>query len=387
MKFLFTIIFFTFFFITNAQQTKKEFRGVWVATVDNVDWPPMPTTDVELQKSSFIKLLDMHKRNGINAVIVQVRPCADAFYPSSFEPWSQWLTGVQGQAPSPFYDPLAFMIEESHKRGIEFHAWLNPYRAVFDIKKPNMAATHIMKQHPDWFLTYGEKRYFDPGNKDAQKFVVNVVKDIVTRYKVDAIHMDDYFYPYRIAGKEFPDQKTFVQFGKGMNKDDWRRSNSDSIITAIGRTIKAVNKQCRFGISPFGVWRNATQDTMGSNTKASQTNYDDLYADILLWLRKGWIDYVVPQLYWEIDHKLCDYNVLADWWAAHSYGKDCYVGLAIYRANSNPAWRDKTQLPRQIKKLRSLKNLNGMVFFNSKVFEKNPNGWSDSLRLNYFREK
>ncbi len=386
MKNIIVLFSLTIIFISNTySQTKKEFRGVWVATVDNVDWPPMPTTDVELQKSSFIQLLDMHKRNGMNAVIVQVRPCADAFYPSAFEPWSQWLTGVQGQAPNPFYDPLAFMIEETHKRGMEFHAWLNPYRAVFDIKKPNIAATHIMKQHPDWFLTYGEKKYFDPGNKDAQKFVVNVVKDIVTRYKVDAIHLDDYFYPYRIAGKEFPDQKTFLQFGKGMNKDDWRRSNSDSIITAIGRTIKAVNKKCRFGISPFGVWRNASQDTMGSNTNASQTNYDDLYADILLWLRKGWIDYVVPQLYWEIDHKLCDYNVLADWWAAHSYGKDCYVGLAIYRANSNPAWRDKTQLPRQIKKLRTLKNINGMVFFNSKVFEKNPNGWSDSLRLNYFR--
>jgi uncharacterized lipoprotein YddW (UPF0748 family) len=390
MKFILSILFITAFYCTNAQiqttQTKKEFRGVWVATVDNIDWPPMPTTSVELQKSSFIQLLDMHKRNGMNAVVVQVRPSADAFYPSTYEPWSQWLTGVQGQAPNPMYDPLAFMITETHKRGMEFHAWLNPYRAVFNLKKPNITTMHVTRQHPSWFIAYGEKKYFDPGNKEAQKFVTNVVKDIVTRYQVDAIHMDDYFYPYRITGKEFPDNKTYAQYGKGMSKDAWRRSNTDSIIVSISKVIKQANKKCRFGISPFGVWRNASKDSTGSNTQAGQTNYDDLYADILLWLRKGWIDYVTPQLYWEIDHPLCDFNTLADWWATHSYGKDCYVGIGIYRAGSNPAWKDKTQLPRQIQKIRSLPALNGMLFFSSKTFDKNPNGWNDTLRLNYFRD-
>lgn len=384
MKLFVSLIFICFLQFSQAQ--KKEFRGVWVASVDNVDWPPMPTTDVELQKSSFIKLLDMHKRNGMNAAIVQIRPAADAFYPSKLEPWSQWLTGVQGQAPNPFYDPLAFMIEETHKRGMEFHAWLNPYRAVFSIKKANITTMHITRQRPDWFIAYGDKKYFDPGNKEAQKFVVSVVKDIVTRYKVDAIHMDDYFYPYRIPGKEFPDEKMYKRLGNGMTKDNWRRSNTDSIITQISRTIKQVNSKCKFGISPFGVWRNASVDSTGSETKAGQTNYDDLYADILLWLKKDWIDYVAPQLYWEIDHKLCDYNVLADWWAKNSYGKDCYIGIGIYRAGTNPAWKDKTQIPRQIKKLRSLPNIKGMIFYNSRSFEKNANGWNDTLRLNYFKE-
>ena len=381
--FTITILLLAFTKITVAQ--KKEFRGVWVASVDNTDWPKPATTNVAMQKESFIKLLDMHKYNGMNAVIVQIRPAADAFYPSTLEPWSQWLTGVQGQAPNPYYDPLQFMITETHKRGMEFHGWLNPYRAVFSIKKSNITTMHITKQRPDFFIAYGDKKYFDPGNKEAQQFVVKVVQDIVTRYNVDAIHMDDYFYPYRIAGKEFPDEKSYKIYGNGVSRDDWRRSNTDSIILAISNTIKQTRKTCRFGISPFGVWRNASVDTLGSNTKAGQTNYDDLYADILLWLKMGWIDYVAPQLYWEIGHKLCDYNTLADWWANNSFGKDCYVGIGIYRANTNAAWKDKTQIPRQIDKLRSLPNLTGMIFYNSTAFTKNPNGWNDTLRLNYFK--
>ena len=366
---------------------KPEFRAVWVATVDNIDWPDSPTIYAHLQKAAFLKLLNMHQRNGMNAIIVQVRPAADAFYPSPFEPWSQWLTGVQGQAPFPYYDPLEFMITETHKRGMEFHAWMNPYRAVFSITNSSITATHITRQHPEWFITYGDKKYFDPGNKDVQRYVTNVVKDVVKRYQVDAVHFDDYFYPYRIAGKEFPDDAKYRQYGNGMSKDTWRRSNTDSIIVMLGKAIKETNKKCRFGISPFGVWRNASVDSMGSNTKAGQTNYDDLYADILLWLRMGWIDYVTPQLYWEIDHKLADFNTLADWWASHSYGKDCYIGIGYYRANSNAAWKDKTQLPKQIQKIRSLPALKGMAFYSSKVFEKNPNGWNDTLRLNYFKDK
>ena len=386
----FYLLLFTFLYALGSTAqivAKPEFRAVWVATVDNIDWPDSPTIYAHIQKAAFLKLLNMHQRNGMNAVIVQVRPAADAFYPSPFEPWSQWLTGVQGQAPFPYYDPLEFMITETHKRGMEFHAWMNPYRAVFSITNSSITATHITRQHPEWFITYGDKKYFDPGNKDVQRYVTNVVKDVVKRYHVDAVHFDDYFYPYRIAGKEFPDDAKYKQYGNGMSKDTWRRSNTDSIIVMLGKAIKETNKKCRFGISPFGVWRNASVDSMGSNTKAGQTNYDDLYADILLWLRMGWIDYVTPQLYWEIDHKLADFNTLADWWAAHSYGKDCYIGIGYYRANSNAAWKDKTQLPKQIQKIRSLPALKGMAFYSSKVFEKNPNGWNDTLRLNYFKDK
>lgn len=386
----FYLLLFTFLYALGSTAqivAKPEFRAVWVATVDNIDWPDSPTIYAHIQKAAFLKLLNMHQRNGMNAVIVQIRPSADAFYPSPFEPWSQWLTGVQGQAPFPYYDPLEFMITETHKRGMEFHAWMNPYRAVFSITNSSITATHITRQHPEWFITYGDKKYFDPGNKDVQRYVTNVVKDVVKRYQVDAVHFDDYFYPYRIAGKEFPDDAKYRQYGNGMSKDTWRRSNTDSIIVMLGKAIKETNKKCRFGISPFGVWRNASVDSMGSNTKAGQTNYDDLYADILLWLRMGWIDYVTPQLYWEIDHKLADFNTLADWWAAHSYGKDCYIGIGYYRANSNAAWKDKTQLPKQIQKIRSLPALKGMAFYSSKVFEKNPNGWNDTLRLNYFKDK
>ena len=376
---------FLFVYTLAQQPAKPEFRAVWVATVSNIDWPDQPTINSEVQKNAFIKLLDMHKRNGMNAVIVQVRPCSDALYPSPFEPWSQWLTGRQGQPPFPYYDPLAFMITETHKRGLEFHAWMNPYRAVFNIYNSSIAPTHITKIHPEWFLTYGDKKYFDPGNKEVQQYVTAVVKDVVSRYAVDAIHFDDYFYPYRIAGKEFPDDTKYLQYGKAMNKDDWRRSNTDSIILMLSKAIRETNKKCQFGISPFGVWRNADKDANGSNTKAGQTNYDDLYADILLWLKNGWIDYVTPQIYWEFGHKAAPFEVLVDWWSKHTYGKNCYIGLGIYRGGSNEAWKDKTQLPRQIQLIRNTPNIQGMAFFSSKTFEKNPNGWSDSLRLNYFK--
>ena len=371
--------------IHSYAQPKYEFRAAWIATVDNIDWPSKGNFNTDSQKVEFIKILDMHRRNGMNAVIVQIRPAADAFYPSQYEPWSEWLTGKQGQPPSPYYDPLEFMIEETHKHGMEFHAWCNPYRAVFRIGASSISPTHITKVHPEWFLTYGETKYFDPGNKDVQRYVTNVIRDIVRRYDVDAIHFDDYFYPYRIAGKEFPDYSSYFKYGNGMSKEDWRRSNTDSIIVMLGTAIKQEKKYCRFGISPFSVWRNIDKDSLGSNTKAGQTNYDDLYADIVLWLKNGWIDYVAPQLYFEFGHKAAPYEVLLDWWGKHTYGKHCYIGLGMYRANSNPAWRDKTLLPRQIDSLRKTPNVQGMIFFSSKSFEKNPNGWNDSLQNNYFK--
>lgn len=372
--------------VTLYSQTKPEFRGVWIATVDNIDWPTRGNYNSDSQKLEFIRLLDMHQRNGMNAMVVQVRPATDAFYPSQYEPWSEFLTGKQGQPPVPYYDPLEFMIAETHKRGMEFHAWMNPYRAVFNINKSSIADTHITRIHPEWFLTYGDKKYFDPGNKEAQVYVTNVVKDVVSRYAVDAIHFDDYFYPYKITGREFPDHGTYNKYGNGMTKDDWRRSNTDSIISKLSAVIKKENPKCQFGISPFGVWRNINKDPDGSQTNGAQTNYDDLYADILLWLRKGWIDYVAPQLYWEFGHKVAPYEVLLDWWGKHTYGRNCYIGLGIYRANSNAAWKDLTQLPRMIDALRNTPNIQGMIFFSSKTFDKNPNGWSDTLRLNYFKE-
>ncbi len=362
-----------------------EFRGVWVASVSNIDWPSKKTLSVAEQKEEFIRLVEMHKRNGMNALIVQVRPAADALYPSAYEPWSEFLTGKQGQAPVPFYDPLAFMIGETHKRGMEFHAWLNPYRAVFNMRNSSIASNHLTKTHPEWFLVYGDKKYFNPGLPQVRQHTVKVVEDLVKRYDIDGIHLDDYFYPYRIAGKEFPDAKEYKRYGNGLSKDEWRRSNCDSIIYDLFTAIRAIKPKLRFGISPFGIWRNKSQDPMGSDTKGGQTNYDDLYADILLWLEKGWIDYVAPQLYWERGHKLADYDVLLEWWNDHAYGKDLYIGHGIYRAGSNAAWRDPNELPEQIRELRTYPTTRGSIYFNSKVFESNPNGWSDSLRNHYYR--
>ncbi|MBX3257489.1 MAG: family 10 glycosylhydrolase [Chitinophagaceae bacterium] len=366
-------------------QPKYEFRAAWIATVDHIDWPSRGNYNSDSQKAEFIKILDMHVQNGMNAVVMQIRPAADAFYPSQYEPWSQWLTGKQGKPPAPYYDPLEFMIEEAHKRGLEFHAWCNPYRAEFSIGKSSIAPTHITRVHPEWFLAYGGKRYFDPGNKQAQDFVVKVIRDIVSRYDVDALHFDDYFYPYRIAGKEFPDNKTYAQYGAGMDKNAWRRSNVDSIIVKLNRAIKEEKSYCRFGISPFGVWRNKSQDSLGSNTSAGQTNYDDLYADILLWLREGYIDYVVPQLYWEHGHRAAPYEVLVDWWANNSFGKHCYIGLGYYKGGSNTRWKDKNIIPEQIRDARKYATLQGQVYFSSKSFVSNPNGWNDSLRNSYYK--
>ncbi len=384
---IFLLLFVCFGKAAFAQQViqKPEMRAVWVATVGNIDWPDRPTTNSEELKASFIRLLDMHQRNGMNTLIVQIRPSSDAMYPSAFDPWSEWLTGKQGTPPVPYFDPLEFMVTETHKRGMEFHAWINPYRAVLNIYHSSITSTHITKQHPEWFITYGEKKYFDPANKEAQQYVVNVVQDVVNRYNVDAIHIDDYFYPYPIPGKPFPDRASYLKYGNNLSIDDWRRSNVDSIILKLHNTIKQTNSHCQFGVSPFGVWRNADKDPRGSNTKAGPTDYDYLYADILLWLKNGWVDYVAPQLYWEIGHKLAPYEVLIDWWSKNTCGKNCYIGLAMYRAGSNRAWREVSQIPKQIEKIRNTPNIQGMVFYSSKSFEKNPNGWSDSLRLNYFK--
>lgn len=369
-------------------QGVPEFRGAWVATVTNIDWPSQSNLSPGQQRSEFIKLLDVLQNNGINAVLVQIRPAADALYASAYEPWSEWLTGKQGQAPEPFYDPLTFMIEEAHKRNMEFHAWFNPYRAVMRLGYSSIAANHITRQHPEWFVNYGAQKLFNPGLPQVREYIVKIVKDVLERYAVDGIHFDDYFYPYPIGGRPFPDESTYRKYGAGMDKDDWRRSNVDSVIYQVYQLIKATKPSVKFGISPFGVWRNASDDEEGSNTTAGLTNYDDLYADILLWLENGWIDYVVPQLYWEIGHNKAAFEVLVDWWSKHSYGKHVYIGHGIYRAlerNQN-GWKRRKELPEQINLLRQYPEIKGSVFFNANIFYRNPLGWCDSLQNNYYQE-
>lgn len=356
---------------------KREMRAIWIATVNNIDWPSKPGMSTEEQQAEMIKLLDNVSLYHMNTVVFQIRPCADAFYPSKLEPWSQWLTGKQGQAPEPYYDPLAYAIQECRKRGIDVHVWLNPYRAVKDTSDVT-SPDHITNIHPEWFLVYGRTTYFDPGLQQTRDFVASVVGDIVRRYDVDAVHMDDYFYPYRIANLEFPDDSTFAKNPRGFaseRKDDWRRDNVDLIIRQIHDTIKAIKPWVEFGISPFGVWRNIANDPGGSKTKAGQTNYDDLYADILKWQKEGWIDYVTPQIYWQIGKEVADYSILSDWWSHNAYGCQVYIGQAPYRIDrkaKEKEWRKSGEIIKQIRLNRTYPNVGGSMYFSGKFLEKDP---------------
>jgi uncharacterized lipoprotein YddW (UPF0748 family) len=376
---VFSVIMISLFAATGAQDNpKREMRAVWIATVENIDWPSSPTLSVDIQQKEMTSLLNLVKEYNLNTVVFQIRPAADAFYNSALEPWSQWLTGQQGKAPDPFYDPLEFVIRECRKRGLDIHVWLNPYRAIRDTAFHATSPDHITNTHPELLLTYGTTRYFDPGLPPTRSHMACVVSDIVRRYDIDAIHMDDYFYPYRIAGIRFPDDNSFALYHGEFNtgqRDDWRRNNVDLIIKQLHDSIKAIKPWVEFGISPFGVWRNADKDPSGSATKAGQTNYDDLFADVLKWQKEGWIDYVTPQLYWQIGMPAADYAVLADWWNRNTYGCPLYIGQAFYRIDQKSpvkAWRSSGEIIKQINLNRTLSNIKGSMFFSAKYLRTNP---------------
>lgn len=374
-------------FSTLAENPKREFRAVWVATVANIDWPSRKGLSSDLQKQEFIDILNQVKQNNLNAVIVQIRPCADAFYDSENENWSRYLSGTQGQPPSPYYDPLTFMIEEAHKRCIEFHAWFNPYRALIDASKNPNTPDHITWKHPEWFINYGGKKYFDPGLPEVRNYFSQVVLDVVKRYNIDAVHFDDYFYPYRIAHTEFGDARSFAKYGSEFsNKEDWRRNNVNILVKDLSKKIKVTKPYVKFGISPFGVWRNQNKDPQGSATTAGQTNYDDLYADIVLWLKEGWIDYVLPQLYWENGHKAADYQTLIQWWSEKSFGKHVYIGHGIYQlGSSKPVWKSLTEITKQINQVRTTENIQGSSFYSANALMKNKLGINAEMKTNWYK--
>ncbi len=370
---------------------KRELRGVWIASVLNIDYPSVPTTSDYVLKEEWIKLIDKHKALGINALYVQIRPSSDAFYKSDIVPWSRYLTGQSGTAPMNDFDPLPFMIETAHERGMEFHAWLNPYRASMDNQDPSsFAPNHIMNQHPDWCFKYGKRYILNPGIPEVRDHVNQIVAEIVSKYNVDGIHFDDYFYPYKIAGEGFPDSKTFQQFNNGFtNIEDWRRNNVDLLIYNLSKTIKKINPRVQFGISPFGVWRNNNRDPEGSATQAGLTCYDDLYADVRKWLREDWIDYVTPQVYWQIGFSIADHATIVKWWVDNSAGKPIYIGLGAYRVGQQstrePAWTDPAEIGRQIRYSRTFKQVKGVVYFSSKSLTSNLLGIGDTLANNYYR--
>ncbi|MFZ4456387.1 MAG: glycoside hydrolase family 10 protein [Bacteroidales bacterium] len=375
--------------LMNLYAAKREFRGVWIHTVQQSQYKSMGKAEMQ---NYFVGMLDQFQKTGINALIFQVRPQADAFYKSDLEPWSRFLSGEQGREPNPAWDPMEFLIAECHKRNIEFHAWLNPYR-VTNNENEKLAPNHIYWKHPEWFVKYGKQTYFDPGMPECRKFICDVVKDIVTRYEVDAIHMDDYFYPYPITGEEFPDAKSFNTYaasqGFAQNKGDWRRNNVNMLISELKETIYTTKPWVRFGISPFGIYRNKakTPDGSGSNTKGLQ-NYDDLYADVLLWTKNSWIDYVVPQLYWEIGHKVADYTTLINWWNEHTNTEQLYIGQSVVRTVQavDIASNEKNQLPAKFSQAAAAHNVQGNCLWNGYDLLRNEGGIMDSLRSHYYHD-
>ncbi|MDD3624590.1 MAG: family 10 glycosylhydrolase [Proteiniphilum sp.] len=361
---------------------KREFRGVWIQTVGQSRYRQMNSAAMRHYLSEMIRKLD---EAGINAVIFQVRPEADAFYRSELEPWSRFLTGEQGKVPDdPTFDPLAFLIEECHQRGMELHAWLNPYRVKTNISN-SLAAGHLYHRYPERFLQYGNQLFFDPGLPENRGFICEVVRDIVTRYEVDAIHMDDYFYPYPIAGIPFPDDGSFNSYAASQGfgpsqRGDWRRNNVNLLIQQIKYTIAGIKPWVRFGISPFGIYRNKRSDPQGSDTNGLQ-NYDDLYADILLWVEKGWIDYNLPQLYWERGHAAADYTTLLQWWNQHNHGQHLYIGQDLKRS------LDRQELQCKIRMTREMPQVHGNCYWYGYQILENAQGVADSLQQVLHRTK
>ena len=341
-------------------------------------------------KKEYINILDKLKEIGMNAVVVQVRPIADAFYPSEYEPWSDFITGDQGKKPGFSFDPLEFMVEEAHARCLEFHAWFNPYRAVRDIGSFRMADNHIYHKKPEWFVHYGRDTYFDPGMTPARKFVEKVIADVVSRYDIDAVHFDDYYYPYTIEGVEFPDSVSFQLYGEGHSKENignWRRENVNKLVQELYDTINYLKPWVHFGISPFGVWRNKKDDPRGSDTNTLQTNYDNLYGDALTWLKNGWLDYIVPQCYQYLGRPIMDYRVVTRWWSENSYGANLYIGQSPFRLGTDDRgeqWKEGNEIARQLYFNDSVPNLLGSVYFRAQSFLENPLGINDTLMSNFY---
>lgn len=367
---------------TGSAYPKREFRAAWIQSV-NGQFRGMPT---EKLKQNLIGQLNSLQKAGINAIIFQVRPEADALYASRLEPWSRFLTGVQGKEPEPYWDPMQFMIDECHKRGMEFHAWINPYRTKTTLKS-ELAPNHVYNVHPEWFVTYGDQLYFDPALPESRRHICMVVSDIVSRYDVDAIHMDDYFYPYPIKGKDFPDDASFARFGGGFsNKGDWRRSNVNVLIKKLHETIREIKPWVKFGVSPFGIYRNESSDPLGSKTKGLQ-NYDDLYADVLLWAREGWIDYNIPQIYWHIGHPVADYETLVKWWARNTENRPLFIGQSVMNTvqNADPKNPSINQLPRKMALQRAYQTIGGSCQWPASAVVENAGKYRDALIAEYHK--
>lgn len=343
---------------------------------------------VEKQKKDFLDILDFYDDLNYNAVIVQVRAAGDAFYKSDFAPWSRFLTGKEGKPSDWEEDNLQWMIQQTHNRGMEFHAWLNPYRATFDMNIDILSNKHDYCTNPEWMIPYGNKYYYNPGLPKVRERFSNVIAELVTNYDIDAVHFDDYFYPYKIKHLEFEDAVAYETYAQaGQSLDDWRRSNIDSLVQDVNRTIKSIKPWVQFGISPFGVWKNNTTDPRGSDTRAGQTTYEDLYADPLLWMQEDWIDYLAPQVYWSMDLPVASHKKIVDWWSNNSNNTNLYIGNGAYkvRNNSDTAWDRKKELPDQMKLARKTPEISGNILFSAKSLMNNNPDVVAYLKKKYYQ--
>lgn len=364
----------------NAAVAETEFRGAWVATVHNIDWPSKPGLSATAQKAELIAILDRAAELKLNAILLQVRPASDALYASANEPWSQFLTGTQGTTPG--YDPLEFAVTEAHARGIELHTWINPFRAATNTTT-KLARNHVAQAHPDWVRRYGGQLWVDPGEPAAREYVLGVISDIVRRYDIDGVHIDDYFYPYPVkGGATFPDDATWQKYGaqSGLSRGDWRRENINDFVRSMYRSVKATKPSVRVGISPFGIWRPGVPPTIEAQLDA----YGQLFADSRKWLAEGWCDYLAPQLYWGIQPAKQSFPVLLDWWRAQSRGAAVWPGIETGRVGPN---RTAQEIVDQIALTRRGAASPGHIHWSMKSLMENRGGVADLLRRSSYAEK
>jgi uncharacterized lipoprotein YddW (UPF0748 family) len=376
---------------TNIPQTPRELRGVWIATVNNIDWPSKPGLPVKQQKAELIAMLNKAKNLNLNAVFFQVRPTADAFYKSPYEPWSKYLTGKQGQSPQPFYDPLKFAVTEAHKRGLELQAWFNPFRVSYSADTSGFSQKDVLNEHPEWVVKYGTHYWLNPGLKKARQYSIKVVADAVRRYDIDGVHMDDYYYPYVITDSSgnpipFPDSMAYHQYVAqhgNISLGDWRRQNINTFVKKLGEKVHQIKSDVRFGISPFGIWRPGHPPQI-----KGYDAYAKIYADSRKWLRKGWVDYLAPQLYWPIDQRGQSFPVLLKWWEKQNYF-DRHLWPGLFTSRVGKSWK-ASQIIRQIKiinKQKGLKGANGEIHFSMKALMNNVGGIDNKLKSGVYSHR
>ncbi|GAA1009535.1 glycosyl hydrolase [Acrocarpospora pleiomorpha] len=362
---------------------KRQLRGMWITTVHNLDWPSKTGLSPDRQRSEYVKLLDTAVKRKFNAVFLQVRPASDAVYRSSLEPWSKFLTGTAGKDPG--WDPLPFLVDEAHKRGLEFHAWFNPYRAAYDDKTAKLPAGHPARVHPEWTVKHEGRLYYNPGLPQVRDHVTRVIKDVVRRYDVDGVHFDDYFYPYPGSGAKFADSAAFRKYGDGKTLANWRRSNVNKLVAQVSKAVRETKPYVKFGISPFGIWRNKSDDPNGSNTRGMSA-YDQIYADPKAWIKAGSVDYLTPQLYWPRGLAIADYKVLVPWWAkaVRGTGVDLYIGQALYQVGTEGAWSKAGEMPAHLALNQKFPEVKGDVYFSASQVRGNPLKVMDRLEEDHY---